>query len=111
MGEGTVSGIFFFGGIFNSCCIPKIRESQEKEKENAVLMEQAEGLSAHIREVEALYGKLRGLRHDMGNHVAVMEGLFLENEPEKLGEYFKRLKEEFLQAEDIAGAASGAGIR
>lgn len=81
----------------------RIREAKRREKEDAVLMEQEERLLAHIREVERLYGDLRGLRHDMGNHVAVLENLFLNREEEELKRYFKKLKEGFLMAGEGTG--------
>ncbi len=106
----TLYQIFSFSAVFFTIVVyQKIREGQQKEKENAVLAEQAGRLYAHIREVEALYAELRGLRHDMGNHVAVMESLFLENEPEELKRYFRKLKEEFLRAENMAGGGIRSG--
>lgn len=76
----------------------RIWEANRREKEDAVLAQQEERMLVHIREVERLYGDLRGLRHDMNNHVVVLENLFLNREEEELKRYFKKLKEEFLLA-------------
>ena len=87
----------------------KIREAKQREKEDAVLTEQERRIEMHIREVEGLYGDLRGLRHDIGNHVVVLENLFLNQEEEELKRYFKKLKEEFLLAGGGLGGCSGSG--
>ena len=84
----------------------KIRNGKQREKEDAILIEQERRLEGHIREVERLYGDLRGLRHDMGNHVTVLESLFLNHEEEELKQYFRKLKEEFLL---VGGGFCGCG--
>ena len=61
----------------------KIREAKQREKEDAVLLEQQRRIEIHIREVEGLYREVKGLRHDMGNHVVVLENLFLNHEGEE----------------------------
>ena len=85
----------------------KIREAKQREKEDAVLLEQQRRIEIHIREVEGLYREVKGLRHDMGNHVVVLENLFLNHEGEELKQYFKKLKEELLMAQDSLGGYGG----
>ncbi len=88
----------------------KIRNGKQREKEDAVLAEQERRLEGHIREVERLYGDLRGLRHDMGNHITVLESLFLNHEEEELKQYFTKLKEEFsLVRGSFGGCGEGSG--
>lgn len=72
-----------------------IKERQKEEKENAVLEEQMENMKSHIREVEKLYGDIRALKHEMGNHIAVLENLILQNQKEETEEYFSELKEKW----------------
>lgn len=87
----------------------KIREAKQREKEDAVLLEQQRRIEIHIREVEGLYREVKGLRHDMGNHVVVLENLFLNHEGEELKQYFKKLKEELLMAQDsLEGYGGGS---
>lgn len=69
-----------------------IKESHWKEKENAVLLEQMENLKGHIREVELLYRDIRGLKHDMGNHVTVLENLMAKKEPQEAARYLSEWK-------------------
>lgn len=70
----------------------RIKERQKEEKENAVLEEQMEHIKNHIGEVERLYRDIRGLKHDMGNHITVLENLFMKNEKQELEKYLSELK-------------------
>lgn len=72
-----------------------IRENQREKREAAVLSEQLKDTKRHIHEVEALYRDMRGLKHDMGNHVMVLENLCLKNEQEEAVKYLEQLKEQF----------------
>lgn len=70
----------------------KLKENQREEKENALLVEQIANTKQHISEVENLYNDIRALKHDMGNHISVLEHLFLKNETEELEKYMADLK-------------------
>lgn len=70
-----------------------IKMSQQKEKESIVLEEQIDNIKRHIREVEKLYEDIRSLKHDMGNHVMVLESLFMKDERQELEQYLLQLKE------------------
>ena len=70
----------------------KIKEKQREENVNLLLTEQIENTKQHIREVEKLYGDIRALKHDMGNHISVLENLFMRNETEELEKYMAELK-------------------
>jgi len=70
----------------------KIKEKQREENVNLLLAEQIENTRQHISEVEKLYGSIRALKHDMGNHISVLENLFAENETEEFEKYLSELK-------------------
>lgn len=76
----------------------KIKERQREEKENAVLEEQMESMKSHISEVERLYGDIRALKHEMGNHISVLENLILQNQKEDTERYFLELKEKWKES-------------
>lgn len=76
-----------------------LKESHRKETESAVLAGQIESMKRHIGEVELLYSDIRGLKHDMGNHVMILEGLFRKNERQEALEYLSKLKEQLYEAE------------
>lgn len=72
-----------------------MKKNYRKEKENAVLAGQLENLKKHIAEVEALYRDIRGMRHDMGNHIMMLESLFQKDRQEEAIGYLEQLKEQF----------------
>lgn len=85
-----------FAAIFSAIVFyHKIKESHWKEKENIVLNEQMENMKKHIREIEMLYGDIRSLKHDMGNHVMILESLCQKNQQQEAVRYLSALKEEF----------------
>lgn len=71
-----------------------IKESHRKEKENVLLAEQVASMESHIREVESLYRNIRGLKHDMGNHVMILENLVQKNEQQEAARYLSELKKQ-----------------
>ena len=70
----------------------KIKEKQREENINILLTEQIENTKQHISEVEKLYGDIRALKHDMGNHISVLENLFVKKETEEFEKYLSELK-------------------
>lgn len=71
-----------------------IKSGHGREKEYAVLTEQIENMKGHIKEVESLYGDIRGLKHDMGNHIMTLENLVQKNKNEEAEDYLTKLKEQ-----------------
>ncbi len=85
--------IVSFAAILNAIVIyQKIKEKQREDKVNILLAEQLENTRQHISEVEKLYGDIRALKHDMGNHISVLENLIMKNETEEVEEYLTNLK-------------------
>lgn len=88
-----------FAAIISSIVLyQNIKESHRREKEEAVLEEQLESLKRHVEEVEALYQDIRGLKHDMGNHVMVLENLCRRGQQQEAIGYLRNIKEEFHEA-------------
>ena len=82
-----------FGAIFIAIVIyQKLKEKQREEKENLILEEQIESTKRHINDVEKLYGDIRSLKHDMGNHISVLENLILKNENDEAEKYLSEIK-------------------
>ena len=75
----------------------KIKEKQQEENENLLLAEQIENTKQHILEVEKLYADIRALKHDMGNHISVLENLFMQNEKEEFEKYMAELKNAYIE--------------
>ena len=70
----------------------RIKKTQREENMNLLLAEQIENTKQHINEVEKLYKDIRALKHDMGNHIFVLENLYLNNETLELEKYLSELK-------------------
>lgn len=70
----------------------RIKMNQREEKEDMILAEQMENVKSHISEVEKLYRDIRGLKHDMGTHIMIMENLLMKSEKEESEKYLLELK-------------------
>ena len=58
-------------------------------------LNQVSDMKKHIGEVEKLYQDIRSLRHDMGNHIQMLEHLVAENHMDDAAEYMEHLKKEW----------------
>ncbi|MDE6890809.1 MAG: GHKL domain-containing protein [Lachnospiraceae bacterium] len=77
-----------------------IKGSHRREKENAVLAEQMADMKRHIGRMEAVYSDIRGLKHDMGNHVLTLEALLEKKEHREAEAYLSGLKEQINKIEE-----------
>lgn len=90
--------IVSFAAIISSIVLyQSIRKSHRQEKEEAVLEKQMESLRKHMEEVEVLYQDIRGLKHDMGNHVMVLESLCQKGRQQEAIGYLRNLQAEFYE--------------
>ena len=83
----------------------RIKEKQREENVNLLLAEQIENTKQHISEVEKLYGDIRALKHDMGNHITVLENLYLKKETTEIEKYLAELKSAW--SESVAEIKTG----
>ncbi len=89
--------ISFMGIITSLIFYQNIKENYRKEKENVVLSGQIADIKKHIGKMEALYTDIRGLKHDMGNHIMAVENLFLKNEQKEAIDYLSKLKKQLVE--------------
>ncbi len=79
-----------------------IKDKKQDEKQKELLAGQMEDMKHYIGRVEELYREIRSMKHDMGNHVAVIENLYLRNPEdenrEHLEEYVSTLKAQYSHA-------------
>lgn len=68
-----------------------IKEKQLEETQKELLAGQMEDMKRHIREVEEFYREIRSLKHDMGNHVMVMQKLSGQEQEQ----YARSLQEQY----------------
>ena len=58
----------------------QIKKSQEDVLQNALVARQVEELSGHVHTMEALYSDIRGIRHDINDHIMVLGNLLDKGE-------------------------------
>ena len=74
----------------------KLKEKQEEEFVRQSVAKQIGDTHRHIDHVEELYERMRGMRHDMGNHLMVIERLTESGNTEELAEYIRAFRDGFL---------------
>ena len=71
----------------------KLKEKQEEEYVRESARKQAGDMVSHVEHIEELYDKMRGIRHDLGNHLTVIERLAEDGRTEELAGYIRELGE------------------
>lgn len=91
-----VSGLCLLSVLLSAVVLRKLVESSEQEMLVEVYQTRIGDMEEHMRDVERLYEGIRGMRHDMKNHMADLEILMKqeslhENQvPEKYREEIRR---------------------
>ena len=80
----------------------QIKAAQRKEKENAMLVMQTDNIRDYISGAESLYRDIRAVRHDMRNHLAVLESLHARGENEAFESYLTEARERIGRDSGIA---------
>ena len=75
----------------------KLKEKQEEEFVRRSLENQIQDTHRHVGQIEDLYEKMRVMRHDLGNHLMVIEGLAKNGNTEELAAYIGGLKEQSME--------------
>lgn len=70
------------------------KTQQEEDRQREIFSAQMTDLQSHISDVERLYRDLRGLRHDMGNHLMTLEQLYDSGEYAAAEQYAGTLRKE-----------------
>lgn len=79
--------ILLLGMIVSSVVLfQKIIELSEEEKKRVILENQMKQMHREVREIQEIYDDMRGLRHDMRNHLGNIAAYVRKLEGRKLGE-------------------------
>lgn len=70
-----------------------IRKKREDESRGLMLESQMKDMQMHISEVERLYTGIRGIKHDIRNHMEIMDSLIAQGKTREAQEYSKSLSE------------------
>lgn len=73
----------------------KWKAAQEEQAGQELVLNQVNDMEKHIREVEKLYRDIRSLRHDMGNHIQILEHLVAHEHMADAREYMEHLQKEW----------------
>ena len=74
-----------------------IKTKQEENRQAELLTVQIDSIRRHIEQVESLYQNIRSIKHDMTNHLLILERLYEGNKVEEAKAYSKDLKTELAQ--------------
>ena len=69
----------------------KLKEKQEEAFVKESVEKQIGDMSGHVEHIEEIYESMRGIRHDLGNHLTVIEALAEEGRTEELADYIREL--------------------
>lgn len=70
----------------------KMKDEQREQRQTELLTAQIRQMKNHLKQVEVLYKETQSFRHDMGNHIQIMEHLIRDNNSKEAGEYLNRIK-------------------
>ncbi len=82
-----------------------IKAKQEENQQAKLLTTQMDSIRRHIEQVEGLYHNIRSIKHDMTNHILILERLYECNRTEEAEIYSKSLMAELAQV--TGGIESG----
>lgn len=72
----------------------KMKDDERKRHQTDIIATQIQEMKNHLEHVELLYKEAQSLRHDMGNHIQVMEHLVETNNNREAIHYLSRMKAE-----------------
>lgn len=85
-------GISIISIVVMTVIFQNIRARQEEKLQNELLATQMDSIRRHIGQVEELYQNIRGIRHDMTNHIMTLEKLYAGKEAKEARDYAGNLK-------------------
>ena len=95
-GIRTLFGIIAFFAVMTVMhSYQQVRKAREESMQNALVSKQVEELSGHIHTMETLYSDIRGLRHDVNDHIMILGNLLDKGENEEAVAYLKEWQNGF----------------
>lgn len=82
----------------------KLKQEQGKKQSDRLLLQEVRSMRAHVEEVERLHDGLRGMRHDMRNHISVLQGLMQRGAFGQAQEYLDSMGRSYTGEAGKAGA-------
>ena len=85
----------------------QMKRMSRREKYNALTVSKAESIKSYVTAAEELYRNIRSVKHDMINHIAVLENLHNRNKNDEFDAYLDNIKS---QINDSSSIKSGNPI-
>lgn len=82
----------YFGSVGLIYFYQKIKYQQEEQAQKEILVLQMEENRRSMEKLQGLYSDMRALKHDMGNHIAVIEQAIQAGHTQEAAEYVKTLR-------------------
>jgi len=87
--------IAFLAAITVMYSYQRMKQSQEDALQNALVSKQVEELSGHVHTIETLYSDIRGIRHDINNHIMILGNLLDKGEADEAAKYLNEWQNGF----------------
>ena len=87
--------IAFLAAITVMHSYQRMKQSQENALQHALVSKQIEELSDHVHTIEALYSDIRGIRHDVNDHIMVLGNLLDKGENDEAVAYLQKWQSGF----------------
>lgn len=89
----------------------KLKQEQGKKQSDALLMQEIKSMRVHIGEVEQLHEDMRGMRHDMRNHISVLQRLLERGESGQAMDYLDSMGRACSGTQEKAGVLETPGTQ
>ena len=96
--EFLCSGVSYIAILTTVYLYQKIKDMQQEESRRELMLAQIEDIKKYVGETERHYKDIRGLKHDMSNHIMTLEGLYKGNKIEEAEMYADTLMEQLNSA-------------
>lgn len=87
--------IAFVGVVTVMYSYQQIKKTQEEALQNALVSKQVEELAGHVHTIEKLYSDIRGIRHDINDHIMVLGNLLDKGENDEAVAYLQEWQNGF----------------
>ncbi len=95
-GIRTLFGVIAFFAVMTVMhSYQQVKKAREESLQNALVSKQVEELSGHIHTMEKLYSDIRGIRHDINDHIMILGNLLEKGENEEAAAYLKEWQNGF----------------
>ena len=104
--RGLFGFIAFLATISVIYSYQKIKQSRDDQLQNALVSKQVEELSVHVHSIEKLYAEIRGIKHDINDHIMVLGNLLEKGDNASAVTYLKEWHDGFPAMDINAGTGN-----